>query len=232
MYRPRTIIARAAMILVVDTYNVLHVVGVLPPELAGVDVAELANLIQGSRYGSTNVELICDGTPAEHHQIDHESSIRLRYAGPGHEADDLIAGLIQKSTSPKRLTVVSSDQWVIRQARRRRCRTMSSEIFLQRLVQDALSPNKNRSHRPANPLSKGEIAKWLDVFRIAPNERQSSTAPEQMPSESGSDNSTLPTSPTRKREKQRGAARDGLPLPQDIVEQAERIWAENRNDDI
>ena len=38
------------MLIIVDTYNVLHVVGVLPPEIAGVDTAGLIELLARSRY--------------------------------------------------------------------------------------------------------------------------------------------------------------------------------------
>ena len=38
------------MPLLIDAYNVLHVVGVLPPDLAGIDLEELAILIAKSRF--------------------------------------------------------------------------------------------------------------------------------------------------------------------------------------
>lgn len=48
--------------LLVDTYNVLHVTGVLPAELAGLEPGGLAALIARSRYRSRGARLICDGT--------------------------------------------------------------------------------------------------------------------------------------------------------------------------
>ncbi len=48
-------------VLLVDTYNVLHVTGVLPPELAGLEPMGLAELIARSRYRAREARLVCDG---------------------------------------------------------------------------------------------------------------------------------------------------------------------------
>jgi hypothetical protein len=48
--------------LIVDAYNVLHVTGVLPPELAGLEIEELADLASASRWGRQRIVLVCDGT--------------------------------------------------------------------------------------------------------------------------------------------------------------------------
>ena len=44
--------------LLVDAYNVLHVVGVLPPDLAGIDLEELAILITNSRFRGEEAVLV------------------------------------------------------------------------------------------------------------------------------------------------------------------------------
>ena len=59
----------------VDAYNVLHVVGVLPPELAGIDLEELAALLEGSRFGREEVLLICDGIPKPNQVLKENSKI-------------------------------------------------------------------------------------------------------------------------------------------------------------
>ena len=38
------------MSLIVDTYNVTHVVGILPPDLAGIDTLGLIRLLANSRF--------------------------------------------------------------------------------------------------------------------------------------------------------------------------------------
>lgn len=124
------------MPLIIDTYNVLHVTGVLPPEIAGVDTASLIDLIRLSRYRRRRVTLVCDGTPAEDAPTGRVGPITICYGGPGPTADALITAIIRRSSIPRRLTVVSSDRAVQREARRRRCGILSSEQFLQHLAVD------------------------------------------------------------------------------------------------
>ena len=106
------------MPLIVDTYNVLHVVGVLPPDLAGIDTQGLIDLIGRSRYRGERAFLICDGRPRERAPRGRFGPLSVRYAGGGSTADELIEALIQTSSSPRRLTVVSSDRQIVRAARR------------------------------------------------------------------------------------------------------------------
>ena len=49
--------------LLVDTWNVLHQMGVLPPDLAGLGVGELASLLSKGRWNRDRISLVCDGTP-------------------------------------------------------------------------------------------------------------------------------------------------------------------------
>ena len=46
-----------------DAYNVLHVTGILPPEIAGPDLPALARLVARSRYTDRACWLVCDGAP-------------------------------------------------------------------------------------------------------------------------------------------------------------------------
>lgn len=156
--------------LVVDTYNVLGVWGVLPAEWAGLDVDGLGALIAGSRWAKEDCSLVCDGlSPAgEHRRADRGiGQVRSLYAGGKREADELIEDLISRSTAPRRLTVVSSDHRIRKAARKRRCRWLTSEAFLQMLLADA-----SRSQRPGGkpgftrqvPLKPGQVRDWLTHF--------------------------------------------------------------------
>ena len=76
------------MPLIIDTYNVLHVTGVLPPELAVGEPDGLARLVAQSRYASDVVWLICDGVPRGASRV---GRILIEGAGPGRSADDVIS---------------------------------------------------------------------------------------------------------------------------------------------
>ena len=87
------------MPLVLDTFNVLHTVGVLPPELAGLDIAGLARLIGESRHRNEKTTLVCDGLPVGE-KIEIEPPVTVRFAGRGRTADDLIGQIVRASSAP------------------------------------------------------------------------------------------------------------------------------------
>jgi hypothetical protein len=78
--------------LLIDAFNVLHVTGVLPPHLAGLDVQGLVRLIGISRYARRKLLLVCDGAPPRQHaaRAAHSDDPRIIYAGTRLKADDLI----------------------------------------------------------------------------------------------------------------------------------------------
>lgn len=235
------------MILIVDTYNVLHVTGALPPDLAGIDTRGLIELIRQSRYGQSRVELICDGrapgTPAvaagpirgRGSALPPETPparvglIAVHYAGPGREADDLIAALIRASTTPRQLAVISADHFVQREARRRRCRVLESEAFLRQLAEDALGAAgvvTETPRKPASALSDAQVAQWLDAFGM-----DDEAELERLLAEADEDDSLQTEVESVERD---GDAHTGRPhrlpsnmLPPDIVREAERIWRES-----
>ena len=95
------------MSVLIDVNNVLHVVGVLPPDLAGIDVEELGDLIQKSRFRRDHVVFVCDGKRRRHMTT---PDIKVVFSGAGVSADDVIIGMVDRSTAPRRLTVVSNDR--------------------------------------------------------------------------------------------------------------------------
>lgn len=160
------------MTLLVDAYNVLHVVGVLPPDLAGIDLPELADLIAGSRYRKDSTILVCDGVKKPHRT--ETPGVHVRFAGPGIKADDLIIRMVQRSSAPRRLTIVTSDGEIARAARRRRSTVMSSEEFLDRLARDQAGPTPSTATRQGrsseHPADRRQVEHWLRVFGIPTEE--------------------------------------------------------------
>lgn len=159
------------MPVIVDTFNVVHVTGVLPPELAGIDVEELARLIERSRYRTEMVTLVCDGSkPESGPKVESGRGIRVRYAGKGRTADEEIAAMVRASSAPRRLVVVSSDREIAREARRRRCRTLTSEEFLTHLTTDCSVGNgvgeRGEDSGAPSHVSAGEAGAWAKMFGI------------------------------------------------------------------
>jgi len=161
------------MPVIVDTFNVLHQTGVLPPNLAGVDVAGLIDLISRSRFRRSRVRLVCDGTSKLPDDTAETGQITIEFSGHGRTADDVIASHVDRSTAPKRLTIVSSDREVQKAARRRRCSVISSEAFLKQLADDIEREERNapqqRPQRPQKfirPLSERDTARWMREFGV------------------------------------------------------------------
>ncbi len=159
------------MALLLDTYNILHTTGVLPPEFAGPGIDDLAGLVAASRYARETVQMICDGTGQPRRPVGEDADIRVRFAGPGADADTLIIEMIDAAADPKRVTVVSSDGAIQRAARRRRCAALTSEEFLDHLARDNDSANRTATPtgpapKPPAPLSSDQVERWIDIFDL------------------------------------------------------------------
>ncbi len=177
------------MPLLIDTYNVLHTTGILPPEMAGIDVGGLIRLISSSRYQRQLVTLVCDGTGPAPSSAGPPRQIAVRFAGPGREADDLIRELIDAASDRRRITVVTSDRAVAAAARTRRCRTITSQAFLGHLLADAQTKSKPPNDRPTGPLDKKRVDQWIEQFGVDETDPTKTAATEPL----GGDRTLPPT---------------------------------------
>lgn len=213
------------MALLVDTYNVLHTTGVLPPDLAGLGVFDLRDLILTSRFRHMPVVLVCDGLGPGVHGADEASTsvdegITIYYAGTHRDADTHIERAVRACTDPHRLNVVSSDRRIMRAARRRRCRLMTSDVFLETLESDwrragrkAAAPTQAYSI----PLDPGSIEWWREYFgldpRMSEDEPQATHLPRPVPARPAAP----PTRPQAgRRPPEPGSRIDGVNGPDEI----------------
>jgi len=158
--------------LVVDAFNVLHTTGVLPPDLAGLELADLVELIERSRYAGLAVTLVCDGVrPGAGHAGPGATRIgeaRAIYVGGGREADAEIERLLATSSHARRMLVVSSDRRLRRAARRVGAKWIRSSTFLGQLVSD----HGRRRREPIPkwvheiPLGPEAVERWLAEFGL------------------------------------------------------------------
>jgi len=151
-------------VLLIDAYNVLHATAALGPDYAGMGVRALVDLLGESRWMNDRVRVICDGTQNVELPTPPDD-IRVIYAGPGKDADSLIERMVDESTGPRDLTVVTNDNRIRKYARRRRARLLGSERFLKLLVQ------KPRKAPPSNAKpAVRDPEHWLDVFDLDESE--------------------------------------------------------------
>jgi hypothetical protein len=168
------------MPLVLDASNILHVTGVLPPELAGPDERGLVELIRRSRWRGERIWVICDGGRRASASTFHDGAV-LHHAGPGSDADTVIAQLIDTCSHCGSLLVVTSDRRVAAHARRRGCRTMRSEEFLAALARDcaAATPRRATTRQAsatgsdAERIDTAQVAAWLSYFGLSEDRSRS-----------------------------------------------------------
>ncbi len=159
------------MPLVIDVNNVLHVTGVLPPEIAGLDEASLAELIGRSRFQREPTCLVCDGAPRDRPTTDL-GQVVFHYSGSRSTADAQIARIVDACTAPRSMTIVSSDRAVLKHAKRRRCRTMTASDFLSALANDHLAAGRTSTRsgsktRPQiDPLTPEQVRAWRAYFGL------------------------------------------------------------------
>lgn len=150
------------MRLIVDTWNVLHVQGVLPSGLAGLDLTGLGRLLQESRWATVHTLLVCDGRPQERPK-DLPKGVHLAWSGVDREADDVIEGLISRSTTPRHMVVVSSDNRLRRAAKRRRCKWLDAPAFLRTILDDLGRPS---TAPPKADDMRGDSEDWHAHFGL------------------------------------------------------------------
>ncbi|MBX9738300.1 MAG: NYN domain-containing protein [Phycisphaerales bacterium] len=204
--------------LLIDVSNVLHTTGVLPPEIAGIDVDGLVRLLGISRYAKRRMVLACDGHPGRGRPAPSGASghaaVEIVYAGTGRQADDVLIERMNASHHGKHATLVSSDRELISVANRRGLRSLTSASFLLQLSTDhRLSPvrakARDRNERPEFakrvPLPAAEVGVWLKLL-LGQTATQSTPA-KATPASPAPAHSPRPTTPA-----QSGPSRSGHDL--------------------
>ena len=147
----------------IDTWNVLHQTGILPPEDAGIGIRGLANLVQKSRFQGCQMTLVCDGTNVS--EAISAPHVMCIFTGPHKSADDEIVERVKESSGARDILVISSDLAIIKAVRAAGAQCMKSQHFLQLLVNDSRLPEAKRTQRPSG-LSEQHANNWKTIFDI------------------------------------------------------------------
>ena len=153
------------MKVLVDTWNVLHQMGVLPPDLAGLGVGELASLLTKGRWSRDQISLICDGTPGND-GFGMIKNVEIVYTGGAKSADQEIMDRVAGSSTASRIVVVTNDREIIRFIRAKGAQQLGSVEFLEALADDHRRPNKKLIRKPSG-LSPEKAAQWKEEFGFA-----------------------------------------------------------------
>ena len=93
--------------------------------------------------------------------------IQVAFAFDFEEADDMLESLIRKHSSPKNLTVVSSDNRICKCAMARRAISIGSDDFLNRLEQPQSTSEAiadEETQRTEFRLTEREVEEWMREF--------------------------------------------------------------------
>jgi len=114
-------------------------------------------------------QVVFDGSgPADKSPFDTFGHLEVFFSGFHHDSDSVIEEKIKVNTSPRRLTVVSSDRRLRKAASARKAQTVKSEEFWEQ-VRRELGRRKPRGKEPDEKregLTEGETDKWLEVFGL------------------------------------------------------------------
>jgi predicted RNA-binding protein with PIN domain len=171
--------AALPMRILIDGYNLMYARGLLggtrrPASLHRVRTRFLNELVQAlSPVDAHQTTVVFDASlaPAELPSETTHKGLTILYAVGDENADARIEILIAHHSTPKTLTVVSSDNRVRQAASRRKAKVLTSEEFL-----ETLDEQERKSGRPAptqpsaeamreKVLSEEERAFWQDTFR-------------------------------------------------------------------
>jgi predicted RNA-binding protein with PIN domain len=121
-----------------------------------------------ARMGETG-QVVFDGAgPSDKSQFDTIDYLEVYFAGFHRDADSVVEEKIVADTSPRRLTVVSSDRRLRKAAGERKAAALKSEDFWQQ-VQRELSrkaPKRKEPEENREGLTDGETDKWLEAFGL------------------------------------------------------------------
>ncbi|HMO37125.1 MAG TPA: NYN domain-containing protein [Gemmatales bacterium] len=160
------------MWVLIDGYNVLFSLGMVPTPVREGDLHKarqslLSMLYQALGEKSRFCTVVFDATraPSKAPGDTVYYGIDVRFTRQRQEADDLITLLIQQCTSPKQLTVISSDHRLVEATSRKRATVIRADQF-----PDWLDRQRS-AHSPASPqvatspkISPEEQQRWLKTF--------------------------------------------------------------------
>ncbi len=160
----------------IDGYNLMFAGGLLGRKL-GPDgfrkvrhrfLNDLAATLDPVEAHLTTVVFDANSAPADVPAATRYKGLTVLYAVDVESADDRIEDLIAHHSSPKLLTVVSSDHRLQKAAARRKSKVMSADDYWTRM--DALKGRKaapgpvDETDRPPAPTAN-EAAAWMAEFR-------------------------------------------------------------------
>lgn len=218
------------MSLLIDGYNLLHASGILGRGVGPGSLERSRNallnflaesLVERQLSRTTVVFDARDAPPGLPRTFVHRG-MTVRFAPRGLDADAVIEDLIEAESSPRRLTVVSSDHRLHRAARRRKAKAIDSDVWYGELIRSRIERARSKKHagKPTGPISDVEVRFWLREFGVLDDEAEviASTPPLSPPLESPSRDAPGESRPPDRTDTKLNDAPAGNPFPPGYAE--------------
>jgi len=163
------------MAIIIDGYNVLHASRWLSSSWKGADRQRLCRLlVELAKCRAEKITVVFDAAPAESARAESRP-LEVIYSGHGRTADEVIIQMINKSTGPRDLTVVSSDRQIRTAAKRRGCKIKLAGEFIRISANELAQANTKYLAEPTEKrkgLSPSQTKKWLAEFGLNSSEEE------------------------------------------------------------
>lgn len=191
------------MPILIDGYNLLNASGIFSRGRGGHTLeraraallAFLADALPVEDRPRTTIVFDAKDAPPGLPREGQFRGIKIFFAARHEEADDLIEEMIRAESSPRQLTVVSSDHRIQRAARRRKALAVDSQQWHTDVVRQQHQREGDigfDESKPTLPLPDDLVADWLREFEdieMPTSGAGSDSAPTSVESESTDDNS-------------------------------------------
>lgn len=163
------------MTLLIDGYNLLNASGIFARGRRGHTLERarqallefLADALPDEQRPRTAIVFDAKDAPPGLPRESRFRGIQVLFAARYEEADDLIEELIRAESSPRQLTVVSSDHRIQRAARRRKATAIDSEPWYTEITRQRRQRERDGGideSKPTLPLPDEAVADWLREF--------------------------------------------------------------------
>lgn len=173
---------------IIDGYNLIFTCGLegktrTPQSLERARtrlISTAASRLKDSERSATTIVFDAKRLPVKESEADSVVlGIRVMYAIDYEDADTLIEELIRQHSTPKQLTVVSSDHRIQTAATRRKATAIDSDVWWERLLESLGGTSTNRATiEPDEKQPAGESLKsidWVNEFNLPDNRSDCST---------------------------------------------------------
>lgn len=156
--------------VIIDGTNLLWAIHEAPDAHDAMNEIQLCRTL-GRYFAMTpeTSEVIFDGGgPPDKSAFDAVGPLTVVFSGFHSDADTVIEEKIAASTSPRELTVVSSDRRLRRAAGARNAAAVKSEKFWSQVLNELRrkKPARQEPEEKKDGLTDGETEQWLDLFGL------------------------------------------------------------------